>query len=98
MKRGFAAVALLVLAFFTFACATAPATPAVTGTITSIDGNALVVTPAGGAQPVNVNLGWGTRVFWSNGVEASGSSVLTTGQPVQVWTSGDVATKVVIAQ
>lgn len=97
MKRGFSVIALVALVL-TAACATTPAAPAVRGTITSIDASTLVVTPADGGQPVNVRLGFGTEVFWSTGVEASGTSVLTTGQPVQVWTNGDVATRVVIAQ
>ena len=98
MKRGLTAIALLTLALFTFACATTPAAPAITGTISSVNGNSIAITPAGGGQPTNVNLGWGTRVYWADGVEASGTSVLTTGQSVQVWTKGDAATRIVIGQ
>lgn len=98
MKRNLSVLALLVLVVFTLACATTPATPSVRGTIATIEGHALTVTPTGGGQPVNVNLVWGTEVYWANGVKATGHGVLTAGQPVQVWTKGDVATKVVIVQ
>ncbi|HYC93351.1 MAG TPA: hypothetical protein VEO54_29360 [Thermoanaerobaculia bacterium] len=98
MKRGISAIALLTLVVFAAACATTPADPAVRGTITSLEGSSMVVTPTGGGQPVTVNLGFGTQVYWASGVEASGTSVLTTGQAVQVWTKGDVATRVVLAQ
>ncbi|MGZ8729849.1 MAG: hypothetical protein ACXW5U_13555 [Thermoanaerobaculia bacterium] len=98
MKRILSFVVLLALTVFTFACATAPAAPAIRGTIASIDGHAVTVTPADGGQPVNLNLAYGTEVFWANGVKATGHSVLVAGQPVQVWTKGDVVTKVVITQ
>lgn len=98
MKRTLSFIVLLALTVFVFACATTPAAPAIRGVIASIDGHALTVIPADGGQPVDVNLSWGTEVFWANGVKATGYSVLVAGQPVQVWTKGDVATKVVIAQ
>lgn len=98
MKRTLPLLALLALTLFTLACATTPATPAVRGVIASIDGHAVTVVPADGSQPVNLTLGWGTEVFWANGVKATGHSVLVAGQPVQVWTKGDVVTKVVIAE
>lgn len=98
MNRSLSLIALVTLVLFTAACATTPATPAVKGTIASIDGKTVAVTPADGSQPVNVNLGWNTQVFWANGLEASGTSVLTTGQTVQVWTNGTTATKVVIGE
>ena len=96
MKRTLFAIALLTL--FALACATAPATPTVRGTLTAIDGHALTVTPADGGQPLNVAITWGTEVFWANGVKATGHAVLTPGQPVQVFTKGDTVTKIVITQ
>lgn len=96
MNRNLLAIALLTL--FAVACATAPAAPAIRGTLTSVDGHALTITPADGGQPVNVQITWGTEVFWANGLKANGHSVLAAGQPVQVFTKGDTVTKVVIAQ
>jgi hypothetical protein len=98
MKRTFTVVALLAFALFTLACATTAPAPEVKGTIASINGNTISVTPANGGNPVQVSLGWGTRVYWNSGVEAAGTSVLTAGQPVEVWTNGQTATKVIIAQ
>jgi hypothetical protein len=98
MKRTLSVIVLLALTVFTLACATTPAAPAIRGVIASIDGHAVSVIPADGGQPVNVTLAYGSEVFWANGVKATGHSVLVAGQPVQVWTKGDVVTKVVITQ
>lgn len=96
MKRTLFAIAVVML--FAVACATTPATPSLRGTLTAVEGHALTVTPTDGGQPVNVEISWGTEVFWANGVKATGHSVLTPGQPVQIFTKGDTVTKVVIAQ
>ncbi len=98
MKRTLSVIVLLSLTVFLFACATTPAAPAIRGVIASIDGHALTVVPADGGEPVSLDLVWGTEVFWANGLKATGHSVLVAGQPVQVFTKGDVVTKVVIAQ
>src|SRR5690349_18834457 len=99
MKRILSILALVVLVLFTFACASMSDTPKVSGRLTGIEGKTITVTPAGG-QPVTLNLGWNTDVFWGNGTTASGTSVLTTGQSVDVWTKadGNTVTKIVIAQ
>jgi hypothetical protein len=82
MKRSLVFVlSLLIVA----ACATTPATPSVSGVITDIEGQTLTVTPAGGGQASSVTIGWGTRVFQPNGLEADGGSVLAVGMPVKVW-------------
>ena len=101
MNRRLSVIALLTLtlALFTFACTSMSDTPNVRGRLTAIEGKTITVTPADG-QPVTLNLGWNTDVFWANGVTASGTSVLTTGQSVEVWTKADnnTVTKIVIAQ
>ena len=96
MKRSVIAIALLTLTLFTLACATAGETQTVRGTISSIEGNKLTVTPAAGA-PVTVTIGGVTRI-WKAGVEADSPSVLASGQSVQVFFEGDRATRVLIAQ
>lgn len=94
-------LALLVLSSLVLgACATSFATPHVTGVVTAADGKTVTVTPANGGQPVTVNLNWGTRVYYPNGLEADGTSVLAVGVPVQVWLADGTqnATRVNIAQ
>jgi hypothetical protein len=82
------------------ACATTPATPDVRGVISSIEGNTIGITPADGGQAATVTVGWGTRVFHPNGLEAQGTGVLAVGQPVHVWLAKGTqnATRVNIAQ
>ena len=98
MKRVIPAIALLTLVVFAFACASTSSAPTVSGKIASVNGKALSVTPADGGQPVTVNVGWGSKIYWNNGVEASGTSVLVPGQDVQVWANGASVIKIVVAQ
>lgn len=81
------------------ACATTTA-PNVTGTISKVDGAIVTVTPANGGEPAEVILNWGTQVYQASGVKADGVSVLTVGQPVQVWyqRGSTTATRINIAQ
>ena len=84
MKRTL--IALLVLSsLLLVACGSTTATaPSVSGVITSISGNSVTITPADGS-PSTVTVGYATRVYQPNGLEAAGASVLTVGQNVQVW-------------
>jgi hypothetical protein len=94
-------LALLVLSSLLLAaCATTPATPDVRGVISSIEGNTVSVIPTDGGQPTTVTVGWGTRVFLPNGLEAEGAGVLAVGNPVHVWlaTGTQNATRINIAQ
>jgi hypothetical protein len=83
MKRTITAVAVLAL-LVVAACATAPTTPSVQGTITAVEGNNVTITPAGG-QPVSLSLGRTTVMSWYTGVDATRSD-LQTGRRVSVWT------------
>jgi hypothetical protein len=96
MKRSVIALALLTLTLFTVACATTAPTQTVRGTIASIEGDKLTVTPEAGS-PVTVTVGGITRIYRS-GVELPSTSVLAAGQNVQVFFEGDRATKVLIGQ
>lgn len=96
MKRSVIALALLTLTLFTVACATTAPTQTIRGTIASVEGNKLTVTPASGA-PVTLTVAGVTRIF-KGGVEAASPSVLASGQSVQVFFEGDRATKVLISQ
>jgi hypothetical protein len=98
MKRTVIALGLLVLTLFAISCATTNPTPELKGVVSSIEGKTLTVTPAGGGEAATVNMVWGTRVYWQNGMEA-GQSVLTSGHPVQVWFDKGTknASKIVIA-
>lgn len=92
MKRTL--LALLVLSSLVLAaCATTTAAaPNVSGVITQIDGNTVTIAPEGGGSASTVTLTWGTRVFQPNGLEATGKSVLTVGQPVKVWLASGTQT------
>jgi hypothetical protein len=98
MKRSLIVLIALSLALAS-ACSTPSSTPSVRGVITQMDRNVLTVTPAEGGQPVTVNVLYGTRVVWQNGLSAQ-RSALTTGQPVHVWlnTGTQDAARIVIAQ
>lgn len=82
------------------ACASTPATPDVRGVISAVNGNTITVTPADGGQPSTVNVGWSTRVFLANGLEAEGAGVLSVGNPVHVWLAQGTqnATRINVAQ
>ena len=97
MKRSL--VVLLALSLFLAACATTTPAPSVSGVVTQRSGNVLTVTPAEGGQPATVNVVYGTRVFWYNGLEGERSAI-TTGMPVKVWLSNGTqnAAKIVISQ
>jgi hypothetical protein len=78
-------LALLVLSSLLLAaCATTATAPNVSGVITKIDGNTVTVAAEGGTEST-VTVGYSTRVFHPNGLEATGKSVLAVGQPVKVW-------------
>jgi ABC-type Fe3+-hydroxamate transport system substrate-binding protein len=98
MKRTLLALFIL-SALLLAACATTTA-PNVTGTISKIDGALVTVTPANGGAPAEVVLNWGTTVYQPDGVKAPGVSVLTVGQPVQVWyqSGSTTATRINIGQ
>ncbi|HEX8169201.1 MAG TPA: hypothetical protein VF824_01530 [Thermoanaerobaculia bacterium] len=104
MKRTLSVIALFAVVLSLAACGastmSSASTPSMTGVITSISGNAITVTPNGGGAATTINRTWGTRVFWQSGLEASGSSVLSVGQPVQVWLDNGTqnAARIVIAQ
>ena len=77
--------ALLALSLFVLAaCASTATAPSVSGVITKIDGNSVTVAAEGGSEQA-VTVSFGTRVFYPNGLEAAGTSVLAVGQPVKVW-------------
>ena len=60
----------------------------------------VTVTPTTGGEPAEVVLNWGTTVYDASGAKASGVSVLTVGQPVQVWLQrgSTTATRINISQ
>lgn len=99
MKRFLLALFIL-SSLLLVACATTPATPDVRGVISAINGNTITVTPADGGQAATVNVGWSTRVFHPNGLEAEGASVLAVGNPVHVWLARGTqnATRINVAQ
>ncbi|MBV8516772.1 MAG: hypothetical protein JO197_05140 [Acidobacteria bacterium] len=95
MKRTLSFVLLAAFVISLAACASAPATPTLTGTITGMTDNSITVTPAGGGAATTVTTPWGTQVWWRSGLEAQRSQ-LTTGQRVSVFADNGKASKIVI--
>jgi hypothetical protein len=98
MKRTL--IALLVLSSLVLAACATTMPASVTGTVSKIDGAIITVTPANGSQPTDVVLNWATTVYEASGAKASGVSVLTVGQPVDVWLErgSTTATRINIGQ
>jgi ABC-type transport system substrate-binding protein len=94
MKRTLSFVLFAAFLISLAACATAPATPSVTGTITAMTDNSITVTPAAGSA-TTVTTPWGTQVWWRSGLEAQRSQ-LTTGQRVSVFADNGKASKIII--
>jgi len=89
MKRTLIALATLALVL-TVACASVTG-PGTRGVVTAVNGN--TVTVSHGSDMTTYTMNGNTFVYSSTGQQAQ-RSLLTPGQRVEVWASGDKATRI----